>query len=90
MNSAVAASKVHTKDATVSDFDYKGAGAVAYTGNDWSKDTWQDSKLYVMNIDGTGVTQLTNDPGNELQPAWSPDGTEIEIEIFIFQPKLGL
>ena len=28
---------------------------VAYTGNDWSKDTWQDSKLFLMNIDGTGA-----------------------------------
>jgi dipeptidyl aminopeptidase/acylaminoacyl peptidase len=25
---------------------------VAYTGYDWTKDTWQDSKLYVMDIDG--------------------------------------
>jgi dipeptidyl aminopeptidase/acylaminoacyl peptidase len=26
---------------------------VAYTGYDWTKDTWIDSKLYVMNIDGS-------------------------------------
>ena len=30
-----------------------------------------------MNIDGTGVTQLTTDPAIDLQPAWSPDGTKI-------------
>ena len=27
---------------------------VAYTGYDWSRDTWTDSKIYVMNIDGSG------------------------------------
>jgi dipeptidyl aminopeptidase/acylaminoacyl peptidase len=26
---------------------------VAYTGYDWTKDTWVDSKLYVMNADGS-------------------------------------
>ena len=26
---------------------------IAYTGYDWTTDTWTDSKLYVMNIDGS-------------------------------------
>jgi dipeptidyl aminopeptidase/acylaminoacyl peptidase len=26
---------------------------VAYTGNDWTRDTWVDSRLYVMNADGS-------------------------------------
>ena len=26
---------------------------VAYTGYDWTRDTWVDSKIYVMNIDGS-------------------------------------
>jgi dipeptidyl aminopeptidase/acylaminoacyl peptidase len=34
-------------------------------------------EVYVMNSDGTGVTQLTNSPGSERQPAWSPDGQKI-------------
>jgi len=48
---------------------------VAYTGYDWTTDTWVDSKVYVMNIDGSNPHQVSGDwdraPG-ELQ--WSADG----------------
>jgi Tol biopolymer transport system component len=30
--------------------------------------------LFVMNADGTDIVQLTDDPGSDLEPAWSPDG----------------
>jgi dipeptidyl aminopeptidase/acylaminoacyl peptidase len=30
-----------------------------------------------MNPDGTGVTQLTDSPGFDVAPAWSPDGSKI-------------
>jgi Tol biopolymer transport system component len=33
--------------------------------------------IYVMNTDGSGVTQLTNDPAEDREPAWSPDGSRI-------------
>jgi len=36
-----------------------------------------NGEIYVMNADGTGVTRLTNDPANDIQPAWSPDGSRI-------------
>ncbi len=48
--------------------------------------TSRNPEIYKMNADGTGVTRLTdsaNDPatpaneGNDLNPAWSPDGTKI-------------
>jgi streptogramin lyase len=35
------------------------------------------AEIFVMNIDGTGVTRLTFDPGTDLGPAWSPDGNKI-------------
>ena len=36
------------------------------------------SDIFVVNIDGTGLTNLTNDPeGEETDPAWSPDGGRI-------------
>jgi len=36
---------------------------------------WQ---IWAVNRDGTGITNLTNDPNvNDLWPTWSPDGTQI-------------
>src|SRR5712691_2461387 len=33
--------------------------------------------IFVMNADGSGVTQLTNSPADEFLPLFSPDGTRI-------------
>ena len=33
--------------------------------------------IYVINADGSGLTQLTTDPAADFDPAWSPDGTLI-------------
>lgn len=36
------------------------------------------AQIYVMNADGSGQTRLTNSaPFDDMQPAWSPDGTRI-------------
>jgi Tol biopolymer transport system component len=37
------------------------------------------SQIFVMNGDGTGVTQLTGGPGGST-PAWSPDGTRLVFD----------
>lgn len=34
-------------------------------------------EIYVINADGTGATQLTNDSATDLAPSWSPDGERI-------------
>jgi Tol biopolymer transport system component len=36
-----------------------------------------DAELYVMNADGTNPIRLTNSPGVDTDPAWSPDGSTI-------------
>src|SRR2546422_10190515 len=33
--------------------------------------------IFVMNPDGSGVEQLTDAPGEDGFPSWSPDGTKI-------------
>ena len=33
--------------------------------------------IYVVNLDGSGLTQLTRDSGMNGNPAWSPDGKQI-------------
>lgn len=34
-------------------------------------------EIYIMNVDGSGVRRLTNDPAREDMPRWSPDGKQI-------------
>lgn len=34
-------------------------------------------EIYVMNADGTDLTRLTDTPGAERDPVWSPDGQRI-------------
>ncbi len=33
--------------------------------------------IYVINANGSGLTQLTTEPGNDFDPSWSPDGKRI-------------
>ena len=35
------------------------------------------SPLWIVNADGTGLTQLTTDGANDYRPTWSPDGSQI-------------
>ena len=51
---------------------------VAYTGYDYSRDTWVDRKLYVMNIDGSNSRLVSGDwdrsPSNV---EWAADGSGV-------------
>lgn len=40
-------------------------------------DEFQNYDIYIMDADGTNVTQVTNDPAGEFFPEWSPDGTRL-------------
>lgn len=35
------------------------------------------ANIFVVNVDGSGLTQLTHDAGLNINPAWSPDGKQI-------------
>ena len=39
--------------------------------------TIKDREIYMMNIDGSGLTDLTNNPAIDQEPTWSPDGMRI-------------
>jgi len=43
---------------------------------DWSS---AQGHIYIVNADGTGLTQATSGEGAEFTPAWSPDGTHIAL-----------
>jgi TolB protein len=40
----------------------------------------ENSEIYVMNADGSGLVRLTSAPGDDLTPAWSPDGEWIVFQ----------
>jgi Tol biopolymer transport system component len=40
-------------------------------------DSTDNTDVYVVGIDGSGLTRLTTDAADDYQPAWSPDGTRI-------------
>jgi WD40-like Beta Propeller Repeat len=63
-----------------------GSALAAYPGANgkivYENDNGVEPEIFVMNADGSGQTNLTNDPGipdpvNDRDPTWSPDGTKI-------------
>ncbi len=55
---------------------------IAYTGYDMTTDTWVDSKLYLMNADGSGSRVLT--PSLDRSPQglmWAADGSGIYFSV---------
>ena len=54
---------------------------VAYTGYDWTRDTWIDTRIYVMNIDGTNPRLVSGDW--DRSPAvlkWTSDGSALYFQ----------
>lgn len=41
--------------------------------------TWEDTNIYVINADGSGLAQVTTAPGTENHPGWSPDGSKLSF-----------
>jgi dipeptidyl aminopeptidase/acylaminoacyl peptidase len=48
---------------------------IAYTGYDWTRDSWIDSKLYVVNVDGSNARLISGDwDRSPRNVRWSADG----------------
>jgi hypothetical protein len=47
-------------------------GKIAFTS---TRDS--NAEIYVMNPDGSGQTNISNNPAIDYQPSWSPDGSKI-------------
>ena len=43
----------------------------------WADLPSSDADVYVIDVDGSGERRLTNSPGLDGFPAWSPDGKRI-------------
>ena len=55
------------------------AGAIAFSRvvKREEGETLENADICVVNADGTGLTQLTDEPAWEDHPSWSPDGSKI-------------
>jgi Tol biopolymer transport system component/polyisoprenoid-binding protein YceI len=71
---------------------------------DWSPDGKQivftllrrggsDEDLYLINVDGSGMSRLTSDPGYEYSARWSPNGQRIVFvrqgDVWVIDPSGG-
>ena len=50
------------------------AQVVFMSDRDWNDWQWE---IYVMDTDGGNLQNLTNAPGDDEYPSWSPDGKQI-------------
>jgi hypothetical protein len=59
-------------------FDVASGGRIAFVGGNWLGSVGgEPAHIYVVNLDGGAVTQLTSGPVFDDWPAWSPDGSRI-------------
>jgi Tol biopolymer transport system component len=81
-NTPTTKSTTPTDPATTTDIPTAIGGLIAFVSDRDEPDPehCRDScnhEIYIMNVDGSGQTRLTNNAVSDYQPAWSPDGTRI-------------
>jgi TolB protein len=50
---------------------------LVFRANPTGERPYLEAQIFVVNADGTGLTQLTRDAGPKNRPIWSPDGSQI-------------
>jgi len=55
---------------------------ITFSSDGFDDEGWSD--IYVMNPDGTGLSNLTNNEAWDKAPAWSPDGSRIAFVREVF------
>ena len=48
------------------------------------------SEIFVMNVDGSNSTQITNNNGSSQNPTWSPDGAQIAYATYVEPTDIGI
>lgn len=70
----------NNQGAVISDWSPDGQ-TIAFDGDATDIDGRKNvQQVYVMNFDGSGVTQLTRGPGFHGVPGWSPDASSLAID----------
>ncbi len=59
---------------------YSRRGGIIILGEDQPRLSLSNTEIVVMNPDGSGVTNLTNNAAIDWFPSWSPDGTRIAFQ----------
>lgn len=75
-----------TGDLNATDASFAPSGTwVVFSGDDGEA----SADLWAVEVDGSGLEQLTSDPGYEGAPSWSPDGTQVAFERSAGDPDGG-
>ncbi len=64
----------------------------------FSSDRDGNTELYLMNVDGSNIVRLTNNPASDTEPDWSPDGKLIafssnrdgNVEIYVLDVEMAI
>lgn len=70
---AVVTEEAASRDFTVNTFGWRSDGRQIV----FVSERDGNAEIYAIEIDGTGLTNLTNNPADDVYPSWSPDGPRI-------------
>jgi Tol biopolymer transport system component len=58
---------------------------IAYASDELA--VFENNEIFLMNADGSGKTNLTNDPAYDYDPSWAPDGHSIAFTRIVPVPN---